>query len=245
MHLTILGCGTIVQKDSSANCSGYLLNDSLLFDCGPGIWKALNEHRISLNLINNIFLTHFHVDHTSDLGPLLLNRLLTTDLKDIPLNIVGPIGLHEWFSDLKKLLGHWADDLSIKTIEINDKPYQISGHTITVKNTGHTENSICYRVEKEGESFFYSGDTGLNDNVIELAADCRLAVIEASNTSETQLKEHLTPQLAGKIASRSNIKKLVLTHMYPEVLEEDPLKEASSEFSGEIILARDGMIIEF
>jgi len=245
MHLTILGCGTIVQKYSSDNCSGYLLDQSLLFDCGPGIWKALNEYRISIGAINNIFLTHFHVDHTSDLGPLLLNRLLIADLKDIPLNIIGPIGLHEWFSDLKKLLGHWADDLSVIINEIVDKPYQTNGHTITVKNTGHTENSICYRVEKEGESFFYSGDTGFSDNVIELAMDCLLAVIEASNTGETKLKEHLTPHLAGKIASRSNIKKLVLTHMYPEVLEGNALKEASSEFSGEIILAREGMKIEF
>jgi len=245
MHLMILGCGTIVQRDSSVNCSGYLLNHSLLFDCGPGIWKALNEYKVSPDQINNIFLTHFHVDHTSDLGPLLLNRLLIPDLKDIPLNIIGPIGLHEWFSNLKKLLGQWADDLSVILSEIKDEPYQTDAHTITAKNTEHTENSICYRVEKKGESFFYSGDTGFNDDVIALAADCQLAVIEASNTRETQLKEHLTPHLAGKIASLSNIKKLVLTHMYPEVLEEDPLREASSEFSGEIILAREGMIIEF
>jgi ribonuclease BN (tRNA processing enzyme) len=245
MHLTILGCGTIVQRDTSVNCSGYLLNHSLLFDCGPGIWKAVNEYRISVAQINNIFLTHFHVDHTSDLGPLLLNRLLIPDLKDASLNIIGPIGLQKWFSDLKNLLGQWADDLSVNLIEIKDKPYQTSGHTISVKNTGHTENSICYRVEMGGKSFFYSGDTGFSDNVIALAADCSLAVIEASNTRKTQLKEHLTPHLAGKIASLAKINKLVLTHMYPEVLEEDPLREASSEFAGEIILAREGMTIEF
>jgi ribonuclease BN (tRNA processing enzyme) len=245
MNLLILGCGTIIQYDTSVNCSGYLLDQNLLFDCGPGIWKALNQYRIPPGRINDIFLTHFHVDHTSDLGPLLLNRVLLPSLKDIPLNITGPIGLKGWFSELKNLLGKWADELSINLIEIENESYLRSDHAITVKHTGHTDNSICYRVEKDGNSFFYSGDTGYSDNVITFSADCQLAVIEASNTEKTHIEEHLTPCLAGKIASFANIKKLILTHMYPEVLAGDPLKEASSVFSGEIILAQEGMSIDF
>lgn len=245
MHLTILGCGTILQQGTSANCSGYLLDHNLLFDCGPGIWKALYQHKISIGHLNNIFLTHFHVDHTSDLGPLLLNRLLYSNLKEIPLNIIGPPGLREWFSNLKTLLGRWSEDLSINLSEIKDEPYQTADHNITCKYTGHTDNSICYRVEKDGKSFFYSGDTGYSDNVIALATDCQLAVLEASNSDETHIKEHLTPHLAGKIAARAGVQKLVLTHMYPEVLEGNPAKEASSAFTGEIILAQEGMAIDF
>jgi len=245
MNLFILGCGTIVQYDTSVNCSGYLLDQKLLFDCGPGIWKSLHQYRVSPGQISDIFLTHFHVDHTSDLGPILLNRLLSPNLKDIPLNIIGPIGLKKWFSDLSKLLGQWADDLTIHLIEMKDEAYQNGDHVITVKYTGHTDNSICYCVKKDKNSFFYSGDTGYNDNIIALAADCNLAVIEASNTERTHIKEHLTPFLAGKIASLADIKKLVLTHMYPEVMVGDPLKEASSLFSGEIILAKEGMSIDF
>jgi len=245
MNLTILGCGTIVQQNTSTNCSGYLLNHSLLFDCGPGIWKACYHHKIALRQINHIFITHFHVDHTSDLSPILLNRKLLPDLKDIPLNIIGPPGLGEWFSDLKKILGRWSDDLLIILHEMNNEPYQILDISITAKRTGHTENSLCYRAENNSESFFYSGDTGFNDNVVSLASDCKLAVIEASNTGNTQMEEHLTPLLAGNIAARAGVEKLVLTHMYPEVLESDPLREASAVYSGEIILAREGMSINF
>lgn len=245
MHLFILGCGTIVQQDTSINCSGYLLNDSLLFDCGPGIWKACHHHKISLHQIKHIFLTHFHVDHTSDLGPLLLNRMLLPNLKDSPLNIIGPPGLKEWFLDLKKLLGGWSNDISVILHEMGEEPYQMNEMSVTARSTGHTENSICYRVERDEESFFYSGDTGYNENVISLASDCRLAVIEASNTEQTHIAEHLTPQLAGKISTRASVRKLVLTHMYPEVLKNDPIREASSVYSGEIILAREGMLIEF
>jgi len=245
MHLTILGCGTILQKGTAVNCSGYLLDHSLLFDCGPGIWKALHQHKILLNHINNIFLTHFHVDHTSDLGPLLLNRLLFENLKDIPVNIIGPPGLEEWFSNLKAILGRWSEDLSINLFEIADEPHQAGDHIVTCKFTGHTENSVCYRVEKNGQSIFYSGDTGYNNNLINLATDCQLAVIEASNSETTQIKEHLTPHQAGIIAARAGVQKLILTHMYPEVLDGDPLKKASAAFSGDIILAEEGMEIDF
>jgi ribonuclease BN (tRNA processing enzyme) len=245
MQLIILGCGTIIQKGTSANCSGYLLDHQFLFDCGPGIWKSLYQHKISVDQITHIFLTHFHVDHTSDLGPLLLNRFLHYNLKGIPLYIIGPPGLKDWFSRLKLLLGHWSDDLSIKLVEMGENPFQTNDYTIFAKLTGHTDNSTCYRVEKDENSFIYSGDTGYSENVIALATGCHLAIIEASNSDETHIEEHLTPGLAGKIAARAGVKKLVLTHMYPEALESDPLKSASSEFSGQIIIAQESMTIDF
>jgi len=245
MNLKILGCGTIIQQDTSQNCSGYLLDHNTLIDCGPGIWKALHQHKISQHDLTHIFLSHFHVDHTADLGPILLNRLLLSNLKNIPLNILGPRGLKAWFSDLKILLGRWVDDLNINILELSDHPHQIGDLTIKTRKTDHTDNSICYRIEKNNKAFFYSGDTGYNDNIISLATDCQLAVIEASNNEEAHIEDHLTPQLAGKIASRAGVKKLVLTHMYPEVGREDALRDVSRVYTGEIIIAQDGMLIDF
>jgi len=245
MHLNILGCGTILQNDKSENCSGYLLDQHLLFDCGPGIWKAINQYKIPDNQINHIFFTHFHVDHTSDLGPLLLKRRLIPQLKEVPLHLIGPVGLIDWFFDLKKLLGSWSEDLSVNFHEMDSQPYQIGNYTIRALSTVHTEDSICYRVENQGTAFFYSGDTGMSENVISLSKRCQLAVIEASNTDKTRLSEHLTPRLAGEIAAKAKIEKLVLTHMYPEVLAGDPLKEASAIFSGPIVLAEEGMTLSF
>ena len=245
MQVRILGCGTILQTDNVLNCSGYLLDNHLLFDCGPGIWKSLNQNRIPLSQITHIFLTHFHVDHTSDIGPLLLNRFLVPELKDIPLNIIAPPGLVKWFDNLKVLLGAWSEDISIVLFEVKEKPLRYGDYKIEAKLTEHTDNSMCYRVEKNGVSFFYSGDTGLSDNVMTLSRECDLAIIEASNLDETQIEAHLTPRLAGRIAARAGVKKLVLTHMYPEVWEGEPVKEAALEFPGEIIVARDGMSLEF
>jgi len=56
--------------------------------------------------------------------------------------------------------------------------------------------------------------------------------------------DHLSPQSAGAIAHRSGAKMLLLTHLYPEALEEDPLATAAKEYSGEIAIAHDGLTIE-
>jgi ribonuclease BN (tRNA processing enzyme) len=243
MHLLVLGSGTLLQEDQAKNCSGYLLDNFMLFDCGPGIWRALSKHHIPVKNVNNIFLTHFHIDHTSDLAPLLLNRWLIADTLDQRLQISGPLGLKDWFSKLTELAGTWMLDLPIDLIEMNDKSYGLNNYTITSLATGHTENSICYRVEKEGKSIFYSGDTDYNKNVITLASSCDLAIIEASNTEETRIAEHLTPELAAKIAETAKVKWLLLTHMYPEVMKGNPLKTAKEHFTGKVSIATDGMEI--
>ncbi len=245
MHLIVLGSGTIVQEDQAKNCSGYLLDNFILFDCGPGIWRALSKHHIPIKNINNIFLTHFHIDHTSDLAPLLLSRWLIADTLDQRMQIVGPIGLKDWFSKLTELAGTWMLDLPIDLIEMNDKSYSLNDYKISSLTTGHTENSICYRVERDGKSIFYSGDTGYNKNVITLASSCNLAIFEASNTKETRLVEHLTPELAAQIAETAKVENLLLTHMYPEVKKGNPLKTAKEHFAGKVFIATDGMEIRF
>jgi ribonuclease BN (tRNA processing enzyme) len=76
MKLTILGCGSIIQKKSCFNCSGYLIDNQILLDCGPGIWHALCKNKIEIAELDFIIISHFHVDHVSDLAPILMTRWL-------------------------------------------------------------------------------------------------------------------------------------------------------------------------
>jgi len=243
MKLLVLGCGTIVQEGSGANCSGYLIDNQLLFDCGPGIWRAIYHYRISMVKIDHIFLSHFHLDHTSDIGPFLLNRFLLKETDGNNLTIIGPPGLKSWFNKLKTLIGEWVDNMSLDLIEIERNPLKVAGYTIRTSPTGHTENSICYRVEKGGKSLFYSGDTDDNQNVVSLAKSCDLAILEASNSTDTKIDGHLTPQLAIKMASLAGVEKLLLTHMYPEAQEQVEFVYSDHDFKGDILIARDGMKI--
>jgi ribonuclease BN (tRNA processing enzyme) len=90
----------------------------------------------------------------------------------------------------------------------------------------------------------YSGDTDYSDNLVYLAKDSDLLICESALPDQLKVDGHLTPSLAGKIATRANVKKLVLTHFYPECDQADIEKECRKTYSGPLVLAEDLLKIE-
>ena len=52
---------------------------------------------------------------------------------------------------------------------------------------------------------------------------------------------HLTPSLAGDLAARANVRRLVLTHFYPECEKEDIIAQCRKTYAGPLVLAEDLM----
>jgi ribonuclease BN (tRNA processing enzyme) len=110
----------------------------------------------------------------------------------------------------------------------------------------HTERSIGFRVAtRAGTSVAYSGDTDDCGNMIELGRGADILLIECSAPDGFKAEGHLTPSLAGKIATEAGAKRLVLTHFYPICDRYPILKQAKGAFKGKIILAKDGMRLRF
>ena len=87
-------------------------------------------------------------------------------------------------------------------------------------------------------------DTRLCENVLRLASDADLLVIESTYLStETELGRrfgHLTARQAARVAQECGVRKLVLTHFSQRYLEPERFhEEAAAEFSGEIVVAAD------
>jgi len=245
MECLILGSGTILQKDYRKNCSGYLIDRCLLVDCGPGIWQAVGRAGLKPAELNFILLTHLHVDHVSDLLPLLLARFLSPNDQRKELRIFGPVGLRKWFRSLGEVSGAWLRELHVRLTEMTG-PISLNGYTVAAAGTGHTDNSLCYRITApDHRVLFYSGDSDYNQVLIEQAFHADVCILEASNTAETKIEGHLTPALAGKVAREADVRHLVLTHMYPEVEAIDAVREAGGFFKGTISLARDGTRLRF
>jgi ribonuclease BN (tRNA processing enzyme) len=243
MQLNILGCAPILQKNLFQNCSGYLIDNRLLFDCGPGIWHALNKSRIDAANLHHIIISHFHVDHFADIAPFLMARYLMLDNIKQPLSLTGPEGIAEWYKNVKNYCGSWAERIPVEVKEAKHGQ-EISGYQLRSALTGHSDNSLCFRLEDSaGNTFFYSGDTDENDAVRILAGKCDLALMESSNTEKSKIEGHLTPGRAAILAEEAGVKTLLLTHMYPDVSHEYALSEAKKYFSGDIIIARDGLIV--
>ncbi|NNG47268.1 MAG: MBL fold metallo-hydrolase, partial [Deltaproteobacteria bacterium] len=66
-----------------------------------------------------------------------------------------------------------------------------------------------------------------------------VAVFECSFPNERRVEGHLTPGEAGEVANAAKVKRLVLTHFYPECEGADILSQCQETFSGEVILAED------
>ncbi|MDZ7798919.1 MAG: MBL fold metallo-hydrolase [Patescibacteria group bacterium] len=113
---------------------------------------------------------------------------------------------------------------------------------------GHTFSpyAVAYRIEYKGKSMVYAGDICFDypKSLLEISKNTDLLLIESSMPNQNKVKSHLTPSQAGKIASKAKVKKLVLTHFYPECEKYDLKKQAQKTYKGPIVLAKDLMQIE-
>jgi ribonuclease BN (tRNA processing enzyme) len=90
----------------------------------------------------------------------------------------------------------------------------------------------------------YSGDTDYSENLIALSKDADVLICESAVPDDFRVKGHLTPSLAGDIATRAGVKKLILTHFYPECDNADIEFEVRKAYDGPLVLAEDLMEIK-
>ena len=218
----------------------------MLFDMGPGTLRQLARHGIDHQRILLIFITHFHPDHTADLIHFLFATRNPKVLeKRKPFLIVGPEGLSDFLEKLQRTYGRWlnippelmrVDELDSRKPDIRN----YHGFEIGSQPLKHTAQCLAYRIQgPSGRSFVYSGDTGYCEEMVDLARGCDLLILEASFPEGEEVEGHLTPSLAGRIASLAKVPRLVLLHFYPEVLTTDIASSCRMNYGGELILGRD------
>ncbi|MDI1290482.1 MAG: MBL fold metallo-hydrolase, partial [bacterium] len=97
-------------------------------------------------------------------------------------------------------------------------------------------------VSAGGRSIAYSGDTGPNTALNELAAGADIALFEAAFVgTDNPVDLHMTGAQAGSAAQDAGVGLLLLTHLVVHNDDAVVLAEASEQFAGPIQLARPGM----
>jgi len=248
MKLIVLGSGTAIPLRDRGSPSLVLLIEGspVLFDIGPGTLRQLTRVGISYEKIERIFLTHFHPDHTADLIHLLFASNNPGVLKRRrPFVITGPSGLSKLITALQDAYNTWLtlppEMMRFEEIDINRKVKSDYGNfTVTTSPTNHTPNSLAYCVKnRSGKTVVYSGDTGFCDEIVDLAKGADLLVLESSFPDGDEFEGHLTPSLAGRIATLAGVERLVLIHLYPECLRSDITSQCRKFYEGELVLGED------
>ncbi|MFD2419732.1 MBL fold metallo-hydrolase [Amycolatopsis pigmentata] len=262
MQLTVLGCRSGMPADGQAS-SGYLVETGrtrLLLDCGPGVATALSAV-VEPSALDAVVISHLHADHCYDLLPVgksLLSTVLAfpggpaarqAELRPVPLFV--PEGARELFT-------RWAALFPVTSMPLLDKAFErafevreyrpgdrfdVGDTTVGLHELRHVLPNCGIRVETDAATLAYTGDTGVTDAAVKLAADVDLLLAEATLTEPDQTGHgHLSGGDAGRLAARAGARELMLTHFacvepsWTRALHQD----AASAFDGPIRLARPG-----
>ncbi len=248
MQLTVLGAGTCLPV-ANHSASGYLVRideTPLLLDAGPGTIARLNAAGVSYCDLEYVFITHLHSDHTLDLATLMQALVATPGWKrEKPLYLTGCRGLAGFMRNLQCTFdGIAPKGYELRLCEMVEELKQFPLWTVETAFTGHAGDSVALRIEAEGRALVYSGDAVETPDLVRLAHHADLFVCECSLPNGWPPTNHLMAGTVGRIARGANVKRLLLTHLYPPALESDVVAQAHEEFAGEIDVALDGMQLE-
>ncbi len=147
------------------------------FDFGPGCLRNIIANQVPVPEINDIFLTHLHVDHYLDIPYLWQFAPFNGRWK--PLRVIGPsgrtpeLGTRAMCEHMKKM-GAWtsqqasglpmADGYEIEVTEFDFKDdggvcYDKDGVKVTHWRRSHgSDGASAYRLDWNGLSFVWTGD---------------------------------------------------------------------------------------
>lgn len=245
MAVHILGSGTCVPSLERHPCAALVEWGPLCFlvDAGAGTMHRLLELGRSIDDIDAILLSHFHLDHVGEVAPFLFSSKYPRLTRTKPLKLIGGTGLKDWFEGLRQAFGHTIDlpRPYFECVELGQAgAFSLEGLTIGYDTMAHKPESRGFRFEDpSGFSWVYSGDTDVTDRLPRLAKDAHTLICECAMPEGQKVPGHLVPSLAGRMARDAGVGRLVLTHFYPECDGEDMVSPCAAVFPGQIVLARD------
>ncbi|MGD6801522.1 MBL fold metallo-hydrolase [Rossellomorea vietnamensis] len=236
MKLTVIGHWGGYPKKNEAS-SGYLLEEQgfkLLIDCGSGVLSFLQEH-VEAHELDAAILSHYHPDHTADIGvlqhALLIQKYLGKHNKSLP--------FYAHKEDKQGFESLTYKDL-MAGIEYNPETTLKAGpFSISFLRTKHPVPCYAMRIEAGGKTLVYTADSAYQESFIPFAKDADLFLCECNfyGDMDGSGAGHMNSLDSGRAAKGAGVKKLVLTHLPHYGNLDNLVQEAKSVFGGEILLA--------
>lgn len=267
IEVVTLGTGSPIPDPNRAGAATLVKVDGrqLLFDCGRAVVMRMAGAGSLPPLLERVFLTHLHSDHTTDLNDVVTTRWVMSPVES-PLPVTGPPGtaglvertLAMLADDVGYRRSHHADldwDPACVVTEVLDGvAYETDGLRVLAAPTDHrpVAPTVGYRIEAGGRVVAIAGDTVPCDGLDRLCAGADVYVQTVlrddlvrgvpSPRLQDVLDYHSTCEDAGRTAAKAGVGTLVLTHPVPAPFpgtEGEWVERARGEFTGDVVLADD------
>ena len=287
----LITLGTVAgppPRPHRAQSSNLLIVNRTLYviDAGDGVARRIAKAGFNVRNVSTIFITHHHDDHTAGLGTLM--SAAWDNQRTTPINVYGPPRTEDlvkaavqYFTmsaeiriadggrtiPIERLFfGHDVDpglvyqDANIKVTAIENTHFAFHKGAAAGKH-----KSYSYRFETPGRIIVFTGDSGPNEALTELARGADVLVSEA-NSIEERMRDllrsgqwqvmtpeeqerikrqmtqgHLSTADVGEMAAQAGVKTVILTHVTFKTDDDYTawIADVKKYFSGEVLIAKD------
>lgn len=242
MRLTVLGCSAAYPGPASA-CSGCLVEEGgtkLLVDCGTGVLSNL-QRVVPLKDLKYVVISHPHADHCFDLIPYRY-ALTRPKYKALQPHLYLPPGGHKSLLKAVSAFNTSPKYFSayFQVEEYNPKSrLRVGDFRIEFASVKHYIDSYAMAISGS-KRLVYSADSGVCDELAELARGADLFLSEATRSASDDAEwGHLDGSEVGALAKKARVKRLMLTHFWPDHDYSRNIKEAENAFGKPVEIARE------
>ncbi len=249
MRLHCLGTVGYHPNDSRHTSCYFLPESGILLDGGTGTYRLAEF--IETDTVD-VLISHAHIDHICGLT-FLLDVFFQRPIKELRI-----WGESEKLDAIRK---HLFDDLIFPapiqatwTAIDDEKELQIGGARVSWRPQEHPGGSVAYRIDwPSGKRLVYATDTtgDTSEEHAQWSRGADLLMHECyfrDEDSQWAVKTgHSWSSRVADVASASKPKKLLLTHINPLETSDDPtdIETIRSKIDSEVLVAEDGMVIDF
>ena len=256
--------------------------DLLVLDHGPGAHHRLIESGHHATDVTHVFFSHLHYDHCMDYGRLVLQRWDVGAGRLPDLDVYGPTPIARMTDLLFGADGVYGPDIRarlehqssldvfaarggvlpragpaprVKEIHAGDV-VNGRGWKVTVGHATHVQpflECLAFRIDGDGASLCYTGDSGMSDAIVELARGCDVLIHMNHHFTGTEPTPAYRAACGNHrdnaiVAQRAGVKTLVLTHLLAQIdqpgIREEIVHEIRQTFDGRVIWGEDLMQID-
>ncbi len=273
LELVVLGSGG--PRGAGRAGSSYVVvldgTPRMLVDTGSGSFVRLGELELDQDGLDTFLLTHLHIDHAGDFPDVVKSRDVGAG-GPLTFRIFGPAGRGPYPSTsvfVDRMLGEHGAFAYLRgfrnelKMTVTDLPIEPTSPIKQLFAEGTTKVSavavdhgdtpaVAYRVEHAGRSLVITGDlASQNDNIVRLAAQADLlvydtTVLDPPGSPPVLYELHTSPKRIGEVAAAAQVRRLVLSHLPPNIERAGPevLASVRATYKGPVELAYDCLRVD-